>query len=106
MNLLINIVRHSFKELFEQIILLYLTFTQDVKLFEQIYWIGNGGSVVRGDVFFGDINAAEWRNILSIVGRSSLGISLLPIKRHINDKIDHHLEYAEWERKRSFLGRH
>lgn len=106
MNLLINIVRQSFKELFEQIILLFLTFTQDVKLFEQIYWIGNGGTVVTGNVIFGDINAAEWRNILSIVGRSSLGISLLPIKRHINDKIDHHLEYGEWERKKSFLGRY
>jgi hypothetical protein len=106
MNLLINIVRHSFNELFEQMILLFLTLTQDVKLFEQIYWIGNGGTVVRGDVIFGDINAAEWRNILSIVNRSSIGISLLPIKRHINDKIDHHLEYAEWERKRSFFGAH
>lgn len=105
MNLLIDIVRNSLPELFEHIILIFIMLTQDLEIFSKIHWRGNGGTVHVGEVIFGDLEAAEWRDILSIVEKSSKGISLLPIKRYINERIDSALEYADWERKRRFLER-
>jgi hypothetical protein len=103
MNLIVDIARHSMKEIFEDVLLLFISLTQDVDLFSNIYWRGNGGTVV-GDVNFGDLRASEWRNILSIVEKSDLGIKLIPIKRYLNTQIENGLKYADWERKRKFIG--
>ena len=88
--------------LFEEILLLFISLTQNVKLFSEIWWIGNGGCYC-GEVIIGDINAAKWRNILSIVEKSNLGIKLLPIKQYINSQIESKLKQAEWERQRKFI---
>ena len=74
-------------------------------MFSRIYWRGNGGSG-SGNVNLGDIEAADWRNILSIVEKSTIGIKLIPIKKYINEKIEHSLRYADWERQRRFLERY
>lgn len=103
MNIIMDVVRHSLNHLLEEIIISFLKQTQDEKIFSKIYWRGNGGTVHVGEVIFGDLEAAEWRNILSIVEKSSAGISLLPIKRQINENIDSALAYADWERRRRFL---
>ena len=79
MNFIVDIARHSMKEIFEDVLLLFISLTQDVDLFSKIYWRGNGGTVVCGDVNFGDLEASDWQNILSIVERSNLGIKLIPI---------------------------
>ncbi|STD59668.1 nSTAND3 domain-containing NTPase [Empedobacter falsenii] len=105
-NIVVDIVRHSMRESFNDILLLFLTLTQDKDVFAKIWWRGNGGSVHSGDVNFGDLEAADWRNILSIVERSEVGIKLIPIKRYINDKIEHSLKQADWERERRFLERY
>ena len=104
MNLIVDIARHSMKEIFEDVLLLFISLTQDVDLFSNIYWRGNGGTVVCGDVNFGDLEASDWRNILSIVEKSDLGIKLIPIKRYLNTQIENGLKYADWERKRKFIG--
>ena len=101
-NVLVDIARHSMHDLVGEVLLLFITLTQDVKLFSEILWIGNGGTY-SGEVIIGDINAAKWRNILSIVEKSSLGIRLLPIKQYINSQIESELKQAEWERQRKFI---
>ncbi|MFC2441577.1 MAG: hypothetical protein ACFNUO_01925, partial [Capnocytophaga ochracea] len=104
MNFIVDIARHSMKEIFEDVLLLFISLTQDVDLFSKIYWRGNGGTVVCGDVNFGDLEASDWQNILSIVERSNLGMKLIPIKKYLNTQIENGLKYADWERKRKFIG--
>ncbi len=105
MNIVVDIARHSMRELFDDILLLFLTLTQDKDIFAKIWWRGNGGTYA-GNVNIGDIEASDWRNILSIVERSDVGINLIPIKRYINEQIEYSLKYADWERQRRFLERY
>lgn len=105
MNIVVDIARHSMRELFDDILLLFLSLTQDKNIFSKIWWRGNGGTY-SGDVNIGDIEAADWRNIISVVERSDVGINLIPIKRHINEQIEHSLKHADWERQRRFLERY
>lgn len=105
MNIVVDIVRHSMRELFDDILLLFLTLTQDKDVFAKIWWRGNGGTY-WGEVNIGDIEAADWKNILSIVERSDLGIKLIPIKRFINEQIENSLKRADWERQIRFLQRY
>lgn len=102
-NIVIDIVRHSMKELYNQVLLQFIFLTQDVELFSKIWWRGNGGGLVSGDVIKGEIEASEWRNILSIVEQSPVGIKLIPIKQYINSQVEEALKYADWERKRKFI---
>lgn len=104
-NEVIDIVRHKRTELLEQAILTYLELNQNPEDFRKISWTGSGG-VYHGDVIIGDIRAAGWRNILSIVEKSDLGVKILPIKQEINQTIEHELESGDQERKRKFLQRY
>lgn len=104
MNILVDIVRHSMPELFDDIFLLFLSLNQDVNIFTKIRWRGNGG-IYSGDVNIGDIEAADWKKILSVVERSDLTSNLFPVKRFINDQIEYSLRKAEKERQRRFLDR-
>lgn len=103
MNFIVDIARHSMKDLFEDLLLLFISLTQDIDLFSKIWWRGNGGKFVSEDVNMGDLEAAEWRSILSIVEKSDSGIKLMPIKKYLNLKIENSLRYADWERKRKFI---
>ena len=102
MNIIVDIVRHSMSDLYNDILLLFLSLTQDPDLFSRINWRGVGCTTF-GDTLMGDIEASEWRNILSIVEKSDLGIKLLPIKQYINSEIECASEYANWERRRRFF---
>ena len=103
-NAVVDIVRNSLKSMYEEVILAFVSLNQDVEFFRQIWWRGNGGSY-SGDVIIGDIEAAEWRNIYSIVDKSDVGIKLLPIKQYINASIDWSLKSGDNERRRRFLFR-
>ncbi len=103
-NIIIDIVRHSMRGLYDQVLLQFISLTQNVELFSNICWRGNEGHFVAGDVIIGDIEASEWREILSIVEQSSVGIKLIPIKQYINSKIEKALKDADCERKRKFIG--
>lgn len=105
MNVIVDIVRHTRKDLFEKILLTHISLNQDRDIFSKIYWRGNGGTF-SGNVIIGDIEAADWRNILSIVEKSNLGIKLIPIKKYINDEVESSLRSGDWERKRRFLERY
>jgi hypothetical protein len=103
-NVIIDVVRHSRKHLFDQALLLFVTLNQDVKSFSNIWWRGNGGTY-SGDVIIGDIQAAEWRNILSVLETSTVGIRLIPIKKYVHDHIQYALSSGDRERQRNFLER-
>lgn len=105
MQVIVDIIRHSRKELFEEILLLFISLNQDKEIFGRLMWRGNGGTY-SGDVIIGDIQAAEWRNLLEMVNKSDLGIKLIPIKNYLNEKIESCLRSGDWERQRRFLERH
>lgn len=104
MEALVDISRHTMRDLYEPLILLYMRLTQDVDKFARISWRGNFTSA-SGDVILSDIEAADWRRILSIVEKSDLGIKILDIKLYINQRIDWCIERGNEERKRRFLSR-
>jgi len=104
MQMVVDIARKVRRNLYEPVILLYLSMTQLVEDFKQILWRGNGGSYV-GEVIIGDIEASEWRNILHIVEKSDLTSKLIPIKNYIRNKIESCLRQGDLERERRFLER-
>lgn len=104
-NEIVDITRHARKELFESILLTFIGLNQNVADFSTVQWIGSGGTY-SGDVIIGDIRAASWKNVLSIVEKSDLGIKVLPIKKRINEIIEAELKNGNWERKRRFIERY
>ncbi|WP_420553279.1 hypothetical protein [Tenacibaculum aiptasiae] len=104
MEIVVDLIRHSRKELFEEIFLLFISLNQDKEVFEKLMWRGNGGSY-SGNVIIGDIQAAEWRNLLEITKKSNLGFKLIPIKNYLNEQIESCLRRGNKERERRFLER-
>lgn len=102
MQIIVDLIRHSRKELFEEIFLLFISLNQDREIFGRLMWRGNGGTY-SGDVIIGDIQAAEWRNLLEIAKKSDLGIKLIPIKNYITEQVESCLRSGDWERQRKFL---
>ena len=103
-DLIVDITRYSRNDLFEEIILYYISLNQNVDQFKRIHWRGSG-TLWMGDENPGDLEAADWRKILSIVEKSNIGFKLISIKKYLNERVESCLEYAESERKRKFLGR-
>lgn len=102
MQVIADIIRHSRKEIFEEIFKLYVTHNQDKEDFSRLLW-QDSVRTYSGNVNIGDVNASEWRNLLSIVNELNLGIKSLPIKTYLNEKIESCIRSADWERKRKFL---
>ena len=102
MNFIIDITRISMKGYYSQVLLLYISITQDKEMFSKIHWCMNEGAYV-GDVIIGDIEAAKWTNVLSVVNQSDIGYKLIPIKQYINSRIESYQRYAEQERKSKFM---
>lgn len=105
MNIVVDVVRNSMKEIFEDILLLFLSLNKNKGIFSKIFWIGNF-SLYSGDVIVGNIRATKWEEILSIVEKSDMGISLIPIKKYIKDRIQEEERDGDLERKERFLQRH
>lgn len=103
-NAVVDIARHSFKELFDEVLYVYLDNNQNPEDFRKIWWRGNGGSIV-GDGIFGDLEAADWQNILNKVQSFNLGTKIIPIKRHLKEQIENCIKSGDEERKRRFLSR-
>jgi hypothetical protein len=101
-NAAVDITRHTMKHLFENILLQHISLNQDINIFSKVWWRGNGGSYT-GNVIIGDIKAADWQRILSIVEKLDIGIKLLPIKKFINEQIESSLRHGEREREFRFL---
>jgi len=104
MNIVVDIVRGSMKQLFDKILLQQISLNQDIEIFSRIWWRGNGGTY-SGDVIIGDIEATDWRNILSIVEKNKTGLEYILIKNHIKKNIEYALKSGDRERQRRFLTR-
>jgi hypothetical protein len=52
MEIIVDLIRHSRKELFEEIFLQFVSLNQDKEIFEMLMWTGNGGTY-SGDVIIG-----------------------------------------------------
>ncbi|UOG40044.1 hypothetical protein MAL08_19805 (plasmid) [Leptospira noguchii] len=103
-NLIVNIARYSIREIFDNILLLYISLNQDPEFFAKIWWRGNGGEY-NGDDISGEIEANDWKKILSIIERSEYNINLIPVKKVIKERIYSCLRFAESEKTNLFLDR-
>jgi hypothetical protein len=104
-NIVVDIARHTRKELFSKILLQYLNLNQSVEDFSKIYWRGNGGTLHDGDSIISELEAFEWRELLEVINQSDIGISLIPIKAYLQNEIDNCMKSAVFERERKFLER-
>ena len=102
MNMIVDVLRHTKLEFFEQAYLHFLKLGQEVSLFSQIFWIGNGGTT-NGNESLGERMAFEWREIMKLTDKLDLGIKLIPIKKFIHDEIESALRFAEEEKRRRFF---
>ena len=103
-NIVVDIVRNTFKELYDKIILIFISLTQDENLFSKVHWCLSDG-MYSGDTIIGDIDVANWSHVLSVINLSGLGYKLIPIKSFVNTQIEYSLKSAEQERKRRFVSR-
>lgn len=87
-NLIVNIARYARKEIYENILLLYISLNQAPDVFGKIWWRGNGGEYNGGDIS-GEIEANDWKKILSIIERSEHGTNLIPIKKLLKTEYIH-----------------
>lgn len=104
-NIVVDIVRHSMKEIFEEVLLLFISISQDREIFSKIWWRGNGGSYT-GDVIIADIEMVDWKIIQSIIEKSDVGIKLIPIKTYVTEQIEYCNKSGDWERQRRFLSKY
>ncbi|PID84273.1 hypothetical protein CSB09_01970, partial [Candidatus Gracilibacteria bacterium] len=104
MQIIVDLIRHTRKELFEEIYLLFISLNQDKEIFRKLMWIGNGG-IYSGDIIIGDVQASEWRNLLEITNKSNVGVKLIPIKNYIEEQIDSCLKSGDGERQQKFLSK-
>jgi len=104
MNMIVDVLRHTKDDLFEEAYIRFLELTQDIDIYSRIWWIGNGESGI-GDESIGEKIAMKWRNVLEITNKVDLGIKLIPIKKYINDQIEYAMDYAEKEKRRRFLAK-
>ena len=105
MNVIVDIVRYSKNELYDKVLLYYISLNPNKQSFTEIHWRGSETTVIE-DGTIGDVEAADWKKILSIVEKSDIGFKLIPIKKYLNDMIESSLRRADGERKQKFLGRH
>lgn len=104
MDMILDVIRNSCRDLFEPALLKYLSVNQNVKQFSEIRW-RSPISVGSGDVIFAEEQAENWKSILKVVERSGMGIRLIPIKRLISDRIQSCINKAEWERKMKYISK-
>jgi hypothetical protein len=103
-NLVVDIIIHSMREYFEEYLLFVLSLNTDLEFFSSIDWRGRTAfGMGIGDVIFEEIEASNWKNILSIIEKSEVGIDLIPIKRYVNDEIEAYIRQANERKKEEFF---
>ncbi|MEJ0055735.1 MAG: hypothetical protein WDN75_08845 [Bacteroidota bacterium] len=102
MNSIFDAIRHYLKPFHEQAFHHFLSHNHDVQFFKEIWWRGNGGGVHSGDVNFGELEQADWINILNSLERYPNQLDVLEIKSHVKKEIAWAIKRAESERQRKF----
>ncbi len=103
MNLIFDIILNSLDKYFEEFFISYLSLNPKKEDFSNIKWRKDSGAMWGGDVYFGEIRAREWNDLLSIIEDSDLGLDMIPVKNLIKSYISAEIEYAEEERRREYL---
>lgn len=104
LNIVFEVSKAINTDFFEEIMLSYLSLEPTLEDFRKVRWVNSGG-VYSGEVIFGEIEAAQWREIQKIIFKSKAGYRLIPIKKYVNDIIESHLSLAEKEREKRFIRR-
>jgi hypothetical protein len=103
-NLVVDIIIHSMREYFEEYLIFVLPLNTNIEFFSSIYWNGRTTfGMGSDDIVIEEIKASDWRNILSIIEKSDVGIDLIPIKRYVNDIIESYARQAYERRREKFL---
>lgn len=102
MNIVVDIAKNSMREVYRDVLLLFISLTQDVNLFSNIYWTEQIFCYI-GDDIPGYREAEEWTNILDIIQNFFSSLKLRPIKRFINSNIEAAKKRAEQELKKRFI---
>lgn len=100
-NAVVDVLRHTMKEYFEQGLIHYLMLNQDVNQFDKIWWRGNGGTYT-GNVNIGEIHAKDWQDILSMTDKCENQMDIIPIRNYIKKQINNELQNAKRERERKY----
>ncbi len=102
-NMLFDIVRHSFKENLEYFVHLFLLYNSDVDFFKRITFLNNWFSS-NGDIVWGDVRKAEWEVILNLLNRiKEKPYRFAGHKSYIREQIQMEQKSADSERKRMFM---
>jgi energy-coupling factor transporter ATP-binding protein EcfA2 len=101
-NIIIDIARHTMTDCYNEILLQHLKINKSVDLFKMLSWNGNGGTY-SGDVIIAEVEAAQWKDIQEIIEKGRFNLEILPIRKYIQNQIDHCMERGKEERKRNFL---
>jgi hypothetical protein len=101
-NSIFDAIRHRMKEFQEEAFLHFLDQNHEVDFFKKIWWRGNGGGVVSGDVNFGELEEADWIKVLKMVEKYPNQLDVLRIKAHLKQEIAYAIKRAEGERQRKF----
>lgn len=104
MDMAIDIARNARSKMFDEVLAEYVKSNQSVEDFRSLKWLDSGG-IRRGDTIFGDLRAAEWREIYTVVSGFNLGAKTLGIRQYILDCVEDQKRSAERERMRKFLSR-
>lgn len=102
MKMVIDVVRNSRRDMFEEVLILILEHNQSLELFKKLP-LRASSLVGTGHTIFGDIEANEWNEILSIVNKSKAGLGIIPIKQYLNERIRLAKKQADEERKKKFI---
>lgn len=103
MNVVVGVTR-SMSYIFKVILQEHIKINTDINVFKHINWIAKGG-IYNGNVIVGDINAVEWKEILSIIEEVDKSMKTQSIRYYIKEQIKNTLDQANWERKIRFLSK-
>lgn len=103
-NQIVAIARGIFNDLYEKLIMKYIEHISNPDLFFKIDWINNhsGISIFGGDSTFGDVEAARWNGLLSILDKIN-NSKVYFIKSKVKRQIISCRKLADEERLREFL---
>ena len=103
-NQIVAIARGVFNDLYEDLIMNYIEHISNPDLFFKIDWINNhsGISIYGGDTTFGDVEAARWNGLFSILNKIN-NSKVYYIKSKVKRQIISCKKQADEERLRNFL---
>ncbi len=103
MQVIINIVKTSFRDFYENIFKCFLSLNQNSEDFKKIKWEERTGGIIRGGgTIFGEMNSHELKTILKWVEEMPHPARYVHHKVYLRERIANEELYAKSERRRNF----